>query len=92
MPQSDDNGRPADVEISARVSAESLRFEGRPEVSVRVAGDHRIDGEPPAKARSSSGSERENLPEPVEADVTYRDAKVRWHARGWLTETPREND
>jgi hypothetical protein len=63
----------ADVELFTGVRARELRFGAVPETEVRFEGE-------PAE-RSSSRSERENLPEEVEPGVTYRDVKVRWQAR-----------
>ena len=70
-PLSDDE--PADVEVLTGVRAKSLRFGRVPETKLTFSGE-------PAE-RSSSKTERENLPEEVEAGVTYRDVKVRWQAR-----------
>ena len=64
---------PADVEVFTGVRARSLRFGKVPETKVWFEGE-------PAE-RSSSRTERENLPEEVKPGVTYRDAKVRWTAR-----------
>lgn len=64
---------PADVDVFTSVRARGLRFGIVPEVRVRFEGE-------PAE-RSSSRSERENLPEEVEAGVPYRDIAVRWRAR-----------
>jgi hypothetical protein len=55
------------------VRAEDLRFETVPETNVSFEGE-------PAE-RSSSKTERENLPDEVEAGVTYRNIEVRWQAR-----------
>jgi hypothetical protein len=63
----------ADVEVFTSVRADELRFESVPETSVSFEGE-------PAE-RSSSKTERENLPDEVEAGVTYRDIEVRWQAR-----------
>ena len=63
----------ADVEIFTGVRARELRFGAVPDTEVWFEGE-------PAE-RSSSKSERENLPEEVEPGVTYRDVKVRWQAR-----------
>ena len=46
------------------MKAKRLRFHKKPETEVR------FEGEP---GDGGSGSERENLPEPVEPGVTYRD-------------------
>jgi hypothetical protein len=64
---------PADVELFTGLRAKSLRFASVPEPRVS------FDGEP--GERSSSKSERENLPEQVEPGVTYLDIGVRWQAR-----------
>ncbi len=61
-----------DVEMSASVKARELRFDAVPDTRVWV------DGEP--DITTSSGMERENLPEEVEPGVTYRDVRVRWWA------------
>jgi hypothetical protein len=63
----------ADVEVFTSVRADELRFESVPETKVSFEGE-------PAE-RSSSKTERENLPDEVEAGVTYRDIAVRWQAR-----------
>ena len=62
-----------DVEISTSVRARELRFGVVPETRVW------FEGEP--EVRSSSRTERENLPDEVEPGVTYRDVEVRWRAR-----------
>ncbi|HEX7058809.1 MAG TPA: hypothetical protein VF176_03060 [Solirubrobacterales bacterium] len=61
-----------DVEIHTGVRAKELRFGVVPEAKVWFEGE-------PAE-RSSSETERENLPEEVEPDVSYRDVRVRWRA------------
>ena len=63
--------REPDIEIGASVKADELRFETVPDVDVTFTGD---------RASSTSGSDRENLPDRVEPGVTYRDVRVRWHA------------
>jgi hypothetical protein len=62
-----------DVEIFTGVRADELRFGKVPETKVRFEGE-------PAE-RSSSKTERKNLPDEVEAGVTYRNVEVRWQAR-----------
>jgi hypothetical protein len=64
---------PADVEVLTGVRARSLRFGAVPDTEVR------FEGEP--GERSSSRTERENLPEKVEPGKTYRGVEVRWTAR-----------
>jgi hypothetical protein len=63
----------ADVELFTSVRADELRFERVPETKVWFEGE-------PAE-RSSSRTERDNLPDEVEPGVTYRDVTVRWRAR-----------
>jgi hypothetical protein len=63
----------ADVEVFTGIRAKELRFGAVPETKVWFEGE-------PAE-RSSTKAERENLPEEVEPEVTYRDVKVRWQAR-----------
>lgn len=57
-----------DIEITADVKTQRLRFEKTPETEVRFRGN--------SEHESVSGTERENLPERVERGVTYRDARV----------------
>jgi hypothetical protein len=64
--------REPDVEISASVKADELRFECKPEVRVRAHSNH--------PARAETVSERDNLPDEVVPGVTYRDVAVRWRA------------
>jgi hypothetical protein len=63
----------ADVEVLTGLRATSLRFEVVPEVEVW------FEAEP--GERSSSKTERDNLPEEVDSGVTYEDIGVRWQAR-----------
>jgi hypothetical protein len=62
-----------DVDVSISVRARELRFGIVPETKVS------FEGEP--AVRSSSRTERENLPDEVEPGVTYRDIGMRWQAR-----------
>jgi len=64
---------PADVEVFTSVRADELRFGRAPKAKVSFEGE-------PAE-RSSSRTERDNLPDEVEPGVTYRDIAVRWRAR-----------
>lgn len=59
-----------DIDISTSVKAKELKFGKVPETRLW------FEGEPGEK--SESKVERENLPEEVEPDVTYRDIKVNW--------------
>jgi hypothetical protein len=62
-----------DVEISTSARARTVRFGSVPQTRVW------FDGEP--GVRSSSHSERENLPDELDPGVAYHDARVRWRAR-----------
>lgn len=62
-----------DVEVTTSVRVSELRFGIVPETRSWC------DGEP--GVRSSSETERQNLPDAVESGVTYRDVEVRWRAR-----------
>ena len=68
--------REPDVEIAAAARADELRFDCKPDVRVVAYADR------PAVA--DSGSERENLPDVLEAGVTYRSFAVRWHVAARL--------
>lgn len=62
-----------DVDVFTSFRAKRLRFGAVPETRVW------FEGEP--GERSSLESERENLPDEVEPEVTYRNVAVRWRAR-----------
>lgn len=68
--------RPPDVEIGATARADSIRFRKEPEVSVDFRGGSIVE--------THSGSERENLPDEVEAGETYRDIRIGWRAAAWV--------
>lgn len=68
--------REPDVEISAAVRADELRFECKPRVRVVAYSD--------SPASAESVSERENLPDMLEPGVTYRGFAVRWHVAARL--------
>ncbi|SDI19423.1 hypothetical protein [Nonomuraea jiangxiensis] len=61
---------PADIELTAAVSADELRFEDEPRTHVGFTGcpDH----------ESSSGSDRTNLPDAVRKHVTYQEVEVNY--------------
>jgi hypothetical protein len=65
-----------DVEITALVRADELRFECTPHVDVRVHAESPADAE--------QVSDRENLPDEVEPGVTYRDVAVTWRVAARL--------
>ncbi len=64
-----DEPRDADIEFTADVKAKRLRFERVPETEVRFRGHPGHE--------SASGTDRENLPDEAEPNVTYEDPKVR---------------
>ena len=78
--------RPADerpeVEFTARVRAEELRFREVPETRVSFRGHPERD--------SVSVTERENLPEEAEEGVTYRNVGVRLRIASRLSDAGRE--
>jgi hypothetical protein len=79
--------RPPDVEIGAVARARSIRFEKKPEVSVRFTGESVEEAE--------SVSRRRNLPDEVEPGKTYRDVTVGWRAAAWVenaAESPPDED
>ncbi|HEX2742754.1 MAG TPA: hypothetical protein VHM69_20100 [Rubrobacter sp.] len=65
-----------DVELTADVKARELRFDKVPETEIRFPGY--------SDDETISGTVRENLPEEVEAGVTYRDARVRLRSAAQL--------
>lgn len=73
----------ADVEIGASVKAKRLRFREKPETKVELHGELR-EPEGRGELQTTSGSERQNLPDEVEPGVTYRDVRVRWRAAARL--------
>ena len=62
-----------DVDAAFSVRAKNLRFETVPQTNVW------FEGEPAQRSRVDTA--RENLPDEVEAGVTYRDVRVTWRAR-----------
>lgn len=73
-----------DIDVSTSVRAKKLRFGTKPETKVW------FEGEP--EHRSSSETERENLPEEVEPGVDYRDVTVRWRARASIVHPTDRDD
>ena len=70
--------RKPDVEMRVSLRAEEVRFDCKPEVEVLAHAD--------SPATAESHSERENLPEELEAGVTYRDFAVHWWVAARLNE------
>lgn len=62
--------RKPDVEITAFVRADEVRFESKPQVEVRAYSN--------APASAEHVSERDNLPDEVEPGVTYTDVAAFW--------------
>lgn len=60
--------RSPDIEFTASVQADELRFVEPPETDVRFFGEPGHE--------SAAGSDRTNLPEPVQVGVTYRNVRV----------------
>jgi hypothetical protein len=76
----DDIRSPA-VHIEADVKAKEVRFKEEPRAKVSFSArtaDRTREEQPEVEA--GSVTERENIPEEVEAERTYRDVRVRWHA------------
>jgi len=70
--------REPDVEMTVSLRADEVRFECKPEVEVVAHAD--------TPATAESESERENLPDELEAGVTYRDFAVRWRVAARMNE------
>ena len=83
-----------DIEIGAVVSAKKLRFKKTPKTDVEFTKESEVDleGATP-KIETTSGSKRENLPDEVEPNKTYRDVHIRWGAAARLKiDEPEEDD
>jgi hypothetical protein len=80
-----------DVEIGAVVKAKKLRFNKVPKTDVEFEkkSEGRLEGAL-AEIETASGSKRENLPDKVEANKTYRDVYIRWGAAAQLKLADRE--
>ena len=70
-----------DIEIGAVVKAKKLRFKKTPKTEVEFTKESEVDleGARP-EIETASGSKRENLPDEVEPNKTYRDVHIRWGA------------
>lgn len=80
-----------DVEIGAVVKAKKLRFKKTPKTKVEFdkKSEANLEGLAP-EIETASGSKRENLPDEVEPNKTYRDVHVRWGAAARLRAPDRE--
>ena len=78
-------GEEPDIEIGAVFKAKKLRFHKVPETEVEFdkKSEVRLEGATP-EIETASGSKRENLPDEVEPNKTYRDVHVRWGAAARL--------
>jgi hypothetical protein len=81
-----------DIEIGAVVKAKQLRFKKVPETDVEFdkESEVRLEDATP-EIETASGSKRENLPDEVEPDKTYRDVHVRWGAAARLRDPDRDD-
>jgi hypothetical protein len=68
--------REPDIEVRSSVRGRRLRFEAVPDVRIDLTGDQ--------ADTSTSGSERENLPDRVEPHVTYTDVRIDHAILSWL--------
>lgn len=71
-----DAGRAPDILISASATAREVRFESQPQIRIDLNGCAALD--------SIVTTRRENLPDPVQPGVTYRDVRVGVEIRAWL--------
>jgi len=67
----------ADIEFTASLKADKLRFDESPETDVLFFGQPGHE--------SASGSDRTNLPEKVEPGVTYRNVRIDYRLASRLT-------
>ena len=67
----------ADVSFTSTARAEEITFLEAPETRVDFSGD--------TDERSTSGSERTHLPNPVAPGTTYRDIKVNYRIMAFLS-------
>jgi hypothetical protein len=83
-----DRGNRPDVEIGASFKAKKLRFNKVPKTEVEFdkESEVRLEGATP-EIETASGSKRENLPDEVEPNKTYRDVHVRWGAAARLRDS-----
>jgi hypothetical protein len=70
--------RSPDIEFTASLQADELRFDEPPETDVRFSGEPGHESE--------SGSDRTHLPEKVDPGVTYRDVRIDYRLANRLKE------
>ena len=76
-----------EIDIQADVKAKSVRFADEPETDVEIRGeakDRTHEAQP--EVEGGSATQRENIPDEVEPEMTYRDVRVRWHAAAKITD------
>jgi hypothetical protein len=80
-----------DIEIGAVVKAKKLRFKKTPKTKVEFdkKSESNLEGLAP-EIETVSRSKRENLPDEVEPNKTYRDVHIRWGAAARLRAPDRE--
>jgi hypothetical protein len=80
-----------DIEIGASVRAKKLRFKKTPKTEVEFdkKSEANLEGLAP-EIETASGSKRENLPDEVEPNKTYRDVHIRWGAAARLRSPDRK--
>ncbi|HEY0021040.1 MAG TPA: hypothetical protein VGC13_32360 [Longimicrobium sp.] len=69
-------GRAPDILIAASATAREVRFESQPQIRIGLNGCAALD--------SVVTTRRENLPDPVQPGVAYRDVRVGVEIRAWL--------
>jgi hypothetical protein len=80
-----------DIEIGAVAKAKRLRFKKKPKTQVEFEKRSEADLDSLApEVETASGSKRENLPDEVEPNKTYRDVHIRWGAAARLKMPDRE--
>lgn len=78
------------IDIQADVKAKSVRFEDDPETDIEFSGGASDKAnKTEAEIEAGSATERENVPDEVEPDVTYRDVRVRWRAAAKIADPDR---
>jgi hypothetical protein len=85
-------GDEPDIEIGAVVRAKKLRFKKTPKTNVEFDKKSEVRLEEAApEIETASGSKRENLPDEVEANKTYRDVHIRWGAAARIRPPDRDD-
>ena len=78
------------IDIHADVKAKSVRFNEEPDTELEFSGGAKDRAnETEAEIEAGSATERENVPDEVDPDVTYRDVRVRWRAAAKIADPKR---